>query len=63
MNEEIPERPVHVAADERPHPALSKLARACIALARLERQPPAEGADPEPAEVPAPPAAAVEGEV
>jgi serine/threonine protein kinase HipA of HipAB toxin-antitoxin module len=30
--------PVRVTAEERPHPALQKLARACIALAQLHRQ-------------------------
>jgi hypothetical protein len=29
--------PVHVTAEERPHPALQKLARALIALARWRR--------------------------
>jgi hypothetical protein len=28
--------PVHVAAEERAHPAYRKLARACITLARLQ---------------------------
>jgi hypothetical protein len=32
-------RPVIVTAEERAHPALQKLARACIALARQLRQP------------------------
>jgi hypothetical protein len=34
------EHPIIVSAQERAHPALRKLARACIALARQLQQPP-----------------------
>jgi hypothetical protein len=39
MSEPDSTRPVNVTAEERPHPALQKLARACIALARQVQQP------------------------
>jgi hypothetical protein len=39
MSEPDSTRPVNVTAEERPHPALQKLARACIALARQLQQP------------------------
>jgi hypothetical protein len=38
MSEPDSTRPVNVTAEERPHPALQKLARACIALARQLQQ-------------------------
>lgn len=47
MNHETPAQPVAVTAEERAHPALAKLARACIALARLKQVPPAESASAE----------------
>jgi hypothetical protein len=34
VTEHIPDQPIKVTAQERTHPALRKLARACIALAR-----------------------------
>lgn len=37
MTDTTNNQPLHVTAEERPHPALQKLARACIALARLRR--------------------------
>ena len=37
MTDTASDKPVHITAEERPHPALQKLARACIALARLRR--------------------------
>jgi hypothetical protein len=37
MADTTPNAPVRVTADERPHPALQKLARALIALARLRQ--------------------------
>lgn len=33
-----PQKPVHVTGEERPHPALRKLARACLALVRWQRE-------------------------
>jgi hypothetical protein len=47
MSETGSDRPINVTAQERPHPALRKLARACIALARQLRD----------AAAPSPPAA------
>jgi hypothetical protein len=38
MPEEYPDRPVKVTAEPRSHPAIRKLARACIALARWQRE-------------------------
>lgn len=35
MTDTAHNQPVHVTAEERPHPALQKLARALIALARM----------------------------
>jgi hypothetical protein len=45
---EINNDPVHVTGDERRHPAIRQLARACIALARLrlEQEARADAADP-----------------
>ena len=40
MSESILEQPHSVTAQERLHPALRKLARACIALARVASPPP-----------------------
>lgn len=37
MTDTTNNQPLHVTTEERPHPALQKLARACIALARLRR--------------------------
>lgn len=37
MSTQDPDVPVIARADERTHPAFSKLARACITLARLAR--------------------------
>jgi hypothetical protein len=38
MREEQVDRPVKVTSEVRTHPALRKLARACIALARWQRE-------------------------
>lgn len=38
MREEQVDRPVKVAAEVRAHPAIVRLARACIALARWQRE-------------------------
>lgn len=38
MSETSSDRPVNVTAQERTHPAIHKLARACIALARQLRE-------------------------
>ena len=38
-------QPVVVAAEERVHPAIRKLARACVELARLAKRPAASSAD------------------
>ena len=45
--------PVLVTAEARPHPALRKLARACISLARLqlEAEPQLEASSKTPAEI------------
>jgi hypothetical protein len=49
MTDTASDQPVHVTAEERPHPALQKLARACIALARLRRdEEDAQAEQPEP---------------
>lgn len=40
MSESFSEQPLSVTAQERLHPALRKLARACIALARVASPPP-----------------------
>lgn len=32
------QKPVHVTGEERPHPALRKLGRACISLARWQQE-------------------------
>jgi hypothetical protein len=48
------------AAQERPHPALIKLARAAIALAQLETQPQTDTTPPAPDDDEEPPAPAVE---
>lgn len=37
MTDRAHDRPVHVTAEERPRPALQKIARALISLARLRR--------------------------
>lgn len=50
MTDTPPNESVHVTAEERPHPALQKLARALIALARLRRE--AEQAATPPSENP-----------
>jgi hypothetical protein len=44
MMSEPSERPVKITAEERPYPALEKLARACIALAlgAIDKTTPAE---------------------
>lgn len=34
MSDQSPDLPVKITADEKAHPAIRKLARACIALAR-----------------------------
>lgn len=62
-NNELANKPVRVTAEERAHPALAKLARACIALARLNHPVPAEPSDSTPDEGTEPPASAVEGHV
>lgn len=38
MTDEPSDRQIRVTREERPHPALRKLGRACIALARWQRQ-------------------------
>lgn len=40
MSHHYVDREVSVTAHERAHPAIRKLARACLALARLDRTPP-----------------------
>ena len=35
MSESDSEQPITISAEERPHPAIRSLARACIALAQL----------------------------
>ena len=35
MSESESEHPITISGDEKPHPAIRSLARACIALARL----------------------------
>lgn len=54
MAENTTEPPVRVSGEERPHPALRKLGRACIALVHWQRQQRGEG---ESAAVPDEPAA------
>lgn len=38
MAENTTEPPVHVTGEQRPHPAVRRLARACIALVRWQRR-------------------------
>jgi hypothetical protein len=38
MTHQPADRPVHITGEERLHPALRKLGRACIALARWQRE-------------------------
>ena len=57
MSESETNRPVLVTADERIHPALKKLARACIMIARMaatSRLPQPTAATPSVPEPPAP---------
>lgn len=45
MNNNQSDKPVHVTGEERLHPALRKLGRACIALARWQRDQQATAAE------------------
>lgn len=38
MTHQPPDAPVHITGEQRLHPALRKLGRACIALARWQRE-------------------------
>jgi len=38
MAEKTTEPPVHITGEQRPHPAVRRLARACIALVRWQRR-------------------------
>jgi hypothetical protein len=62
MSEESPSRPVKITSTPRAHPAIRAIARACIALARWQRdKQQADAAAPAPPPVNEPPNSADSG--